>query len=128
MQEDDIVNFTAEPIKTEEYLKQLSLKEAEELLIHMPHELGSALRFLMNRCDITCSQLSELSSVSERTIMSIRTSADKRPDISTLVKLCKALDIHPYISIKLIELSGQCFCGSISSLSLFDSLISGNFP
>ncbi len=128
MQEDDIVNYTAEPMNRKEYLKQLSLKEAEDLLSHMPHELGCALRFIMNRCGITCSQLSELSSVSERTIMSIRTGDNKRPDISTLVRICKALEIHPYIGIKLIELSGQCFCGSINSLLLFDSLISGNFP
>lgn len=113
----------AKPMETDKYSDKRELLKAENILKEMPHELSSALKFLMRYYKISCTELSDKTSISARTIQKIRTGKEMRPDICTLIKISNAIGAHPFIGLKLIELSGQCFTGSSSSLSLFEALV-----
>lgn len=117
----------AEPMEYEKNTNENLLRDAEDILMHMPHELGSALKYVMEYTGTNCRILSDESRVGLRTIKAIRSGTTKKPDLITLVRICKALNIHPLVSIRLIELSGQCFSATFSSLSLFDELIFRSF-
>ena len=49
----------AEPMEYEKNTNENLLRDAEDILMHMPHELGSALKYVMEYTGINCRILSD---------------------------------------------------------------------
>jgi hypothetical protein len=83
--------------------------EAGELIRKLPATFGGALIALMGWREMTVEQLAEKSLVSAKTIQRMRTNANYRFELGTVIAVCIGLNLPCYVSTALVERAGLAF-------------------
>lgn len=72
-----------------------------------PYTFSGALAFYMKRSKVSEKYLSDLTGISERTLSRMRTDLSYMPSTEYVIAICIALQLYPFESYFLIELSGR---------------------
>ncbi|WP_307973646.1 helix-turn-helix transcriptional regulator [uncultured Megasphaera sp.] len=77
------------------------------MMNELPRNYPDALVWLMKQKNITVEQLAEKAMVDSKTISRMRTKADYKPTLETVVAICIALQLDSDVSFELLKMAGR---------------------
>lgn len=81
---------------------------------NLPYDFRTRLKYLRKQLNLTRSELSEVSYVSEQTIKQIENDEKRGYTLETIISLCIGMKLPPELSISLIESGGYCINYNVS--------------